>query len=91
MKLTKNQTENLKAIWTSKVAYGVFSTERSHWARIGKTECAATGFVNMHSNASQSLVMKGLARPLTTLVDCGQGYRVQVLVLTDLGRAQLGV
>lgn len=89
MKLTKTQTANLTAIWTTKTAAGAIDAD-GRQVRMSKGQCAAAGFVNMNANASSSLVTKGLATALTTLVAVG-AYRVQVLILTDAGRAALGV
>lgn len=98
-KLTKTQTANLNRIWRHRTAAGLVSRNVQgagrdlHTAIDGKT-CVATGFDKMHANAAYSLVSKGLARTLVTKVSITNGYGtffVKVLVLTDAGRAAIGV
>jgi hypothetical protein len=94
MKLTKSQTKNLNRIWTEKVAYMLVSADRSYSTQIDSKTCAATGFAKMHLSGAASLVSKGLATVLTTKTDYTTKtgtFRVQVLVLTDAGRAAIGV
>ena len=90
MKLTATAKNNLKTIWTSKTAAG--ATDRRSSYRITRKQAAQAGYGWMNSNASYSLVSKGLARVLITKDTVGTtGALVEVLVLTDLGRAQIGV
>lgn len=86
-KLTKTQTANLTAIWTTKVAYG--ATDRQRTVRVSRDQAASAGYGWMNFNASSSLVSKGLARKLVTRDEI-LGHRIVVLVLTDHGRAAIG-
>lgn len=93
-KLTKAQTKNLTTIWTNRVAAGLVSEDREYRTAIDSAVCAATGFAKMHQTAAYNLVGKGLVRVLTTTVRYSNNhgtYRVQVLALTDAGRAAIGV
>lgn len=87
MKLTATATQNLKNIWTAKIAAG--ATDRRATYRITKGQAAKAGYGWMNANASASLVSKGLAQTLVTKDEIS-GCRILVLVLTDLGRAQIG-
>lgn len=88
MKLTKTQAANLNQIWTTKTAFG--ATDRQRTVRMTRSQAATAGYGWMNFNASSSLVAKGLARTLVT-TDELLGHRVVVLVLTDKGRAALGI
>lgn len=93
-KITKNQAANLNRIWTERVACGLVHESREYHTAIDRPVSAQTGFAQMHRNASYNLVRKGLARVLVTKVKYTGAYgtfRVQVLVLTDAGRAAIGV
>ena len=79
MKLTKSQTTNLKSIWTSRIAFN-----------LNAAQAKAAGFGYMHLNPRYQMVDLGMARVLVTLNEIG-GQRVEVLILTDLGREILGV
>lgn len=87
MKLTATATQNLKTIWTVKTAY---DAKGPQGGRLTRKQAAEAGYGWMNSNASYSLVKKGLAQVLVTKDEI-LGCRIRVLVLTDLGRAQLGV
>lgn len=89
MKLTATATKNLKAIWTTKVAYGA-TADRVTSVRLTAAQAAKAGYRSMNRNAASSLVAKGLAKTLVTKDEI-LGHRVLVLVLTDEGRAALGV
>lgn len=92
-KLTKTQTANLTTIWTTRTAHGLLSAD-GYSAGISKGAAAAAGFGKVNGNSVAGLLDRGLVRIFTTThrtVVGGQTYRVQVLVLTDAGRAAIGV
>ncbi len=98
-KLTKTQRDNLNRIWQHRTAAGLVSRNipgagrEVHTAIDGRT-CVSLGFDKMHANAAYSLVSKGLARTLVTKVSMTNEWGtffVKVLVLTDAGRAAIGV
>jgi hypothetical protein len=90
MKLTKTQTAALKTIWTAKTAYGAQDKDYGMTLRIDRAAAKTAGYGWMNFNTSSVLVRRGLVRTLVTR-DTILGHRVLVMVLTDLGRAQIGV
>lgn len=100
-KVTKAQLKTLKGIWTQRTAAGITCTgpEGNRFTTLIDTKTAtAHGFAKLNGNARASLVEKGLIRVLTTTTTftttCyGKTYtnRIQVAVLTDAGRAAIGV
>lgn len=100
-KITKKQRETLKGIWTERTAAGITAQgPEGHRFRtlIDTRTATAHGFVKLNGNACSSLLEKGLIRLLTTTTTWtsdvyGKTYtnRIQVAVLTDAGRAAIGV
>jgi len=88
MKLSKTTTAALTTIWTSKTAYGARTTYGVE--RLTRKQAASAGYGWMNFSTSNALEAKGLVRTLVTRDEVSE-CRILVLVLTDLGRAQLGV
>lgn len=88
MKLSATATAALTTVWTSKVAYGA----RTQYGinRLTRKQAASAGYGWMNRNTCNGLEDKGLIRTLVTRDEIS-GCRVLVMVLTDLGRAQIGV
>lgn len=103
MKVTKKQRETLTAIWTKRTAAGmVRDTGLADRPLVHSQIDAATarrhGFAKLNGNACSSMLDRGLIRLLTvterhTGTYSGETYtyRVEVAVLTDLGREVIGV
>jgi hypothetical protein len=97
-KLTKSQISNLNRIWTERVAFGTVAEDRSYSTAIDARMATKYGFAKMHRNAQTKLIELGLVRVLVTKVgyavtSYGKTYtgRITVCVLTDAGRAAIGV
>lgn len=86
--MTKTQAAALKTIWTSKTAFG--AQDRGRTVRLTRGQAAKAGYGWMNFTTSCALVSKGLARTLVTKDEL-TGCRIEVLVLTDAGRAAIGV
>jgi hypothetical protein len=99
-KVTKAQRATLVRIWTERTAAGTVANFSGTPVRtlIDTKTATAHGFGKLNGNACSSLLGKGLIRLLTvTQVHTGTSYgrpftyRIQVAVLTDLGRQVIGV
>lgn len=100
-KATKAQLKALQGIWTTKTAAGItcWGPEGHRFRTLIDTRTAtAHGFAKLNGNACASLLGKGLITLVTTTVEWtsdvyGKTYhhRIQVAVLTDAGRAAIGV
>ena len=105
-KISKAQLKTLKTIWTTRTAAGMASAVkvddegnryRSH-SLIDSRTCAETGFTKVHANSLSNLRDKGLVEVYVTKVSktytvYGETYTmfVELAVLTDAGRAAIGV
>jgi hypothetical protein len=100
-KATKAQLKTLEGIWTQRTAAGISYTtaDGNRFRRLIDTKTATQyGFSKLNGNACASLLGKGFIQLLTTTVthtstSYGRTYvgRIQVAVLTDAGRAAIGV
>jgi hypothetical protein len=102
-KATKAQLKTLKGIWTTPTAAATLWDHEG--ADGGVVSClvdskqaAAAGFAKLNGNSRASLLGKGFIRLLTvtkryhtTVYGKPSTYRIQVAVLTDAGRAAIGV
>ena len=100
MKVTKKQRETLTRIWTERTAAGTVAQINGHTVRtlIDTKTATRHGFGKLNGNACASLLDKGLIRLLTvtqvhqaTSYGRPYTYRIQLAVLTDLGRQVIGV
>jgi hypothetical protein len=87
-KLTKTQIANLTQIWTERTAFG--TTDRVRTFRLTRAEAKTLGYAWINRNSANALLAKGYITGMVTL-DNYLGNRVEVAVLTDLGRAAIGV
>lgn len=101
MKVSKKQRETLAQLWTVKTAAGLvvdtgLADRPTIETQIDLKTARRHGFAKLNGNACSALLEKGLIRLLTVTERHPQAgayasYRVQVAVLTDLGREVAGV
>ena len=94
-KITKTQRETLRRIWTERMAVGlVKADERSMLTAINAATARKEGYSKLNGNSHSSLADKGLIIDYVTKtkVECPAGtFLIRVAVLTEAGRAALGV
>lgn len=89
---TAAQLKTLRRIWTEPTASGCTDlSRRGYTYLINTADAAKAGFGKLNGNSASSLLEKGLIRELVTKVDGPNGTKLVLAILTDAGRAAIGV